>query len=62
MTDISKCHGGDCKLKDTCYRYLAESSDWQAFGMFAPTDDTHCEWYWKCEPDNLDLLNRMWRD
>lgn len=62
MTDISKCTGDNCKLKDTCYRYLAEPSEYQAFGVFAPSSDTQCEWYWRCEPDTLSILNRMWRD
>jgi hypothetical protein len=38
--DISKCKGKDCPLKETCYRYTAESSDYQAYFTEIPYDIT----------------------
>jgi len=29
MTDISKCSGEGCPLKDSCRRYTAPASEWQ---------------------------------
>ena len=62
MTDISKCCGEGCKLRDTCFRYLAEPSEYQSYLTIAPSSDTECVMYWKCEPDNLSILNKMWKD
>jgi hypothetical protein len=50
MPDISKCNGVNCPLKETCYRYTSEPSEfWQAYSDF----DKHreesgedCEYYW----------------
>lgn len=35
MSDISKCGGTGCKIKDRCYRYTAPSNPhWQAWAPF----------------------------
>jgi len=60
MPDISMCKGEDCPLKETCYRYTAESSDYQAYFMKIPYDTTtnSCDYHmeiWKKEsmtPEN----------
>lgn len=31
MADISKCSGENCPLRDTCTRYTAPASYWQAY-------------------------------
>ena len=39
MTDITKCEGGHCKLKDHCYRYTAPMNDnWQSMFVEPPCD------------------------
>jgi hypothetical protein len=40
MPDISMCKGKDCPLKETCYRYTAESSDYQSYFIEVPYDAT----------------------
>jgi hypothetical protein len=40
MADISKCDGGECPLKEKCYRFTAPSNEhWQAFFTFVPYND-----------------------
>ena len=37
MPDISMCPGGDCVLKDTCYRYKATPTpEWQTYFVEPP--------------------------
>ena len=53
MPDITMCKGGDCPLKETCYRYLAEPSDYQSYWFEPPYYAGTCEHYWEVniEPD-----------
>jgi hypothetical protein len=46
MSDITKCSGAGCDLKDTCYRYTAPASMWQSFFMKPPIDNGKCKMYW----------------
>ena len=63
MVDIAMCKSTDCKLKDTCYRYVAEPSEYQTVGLFAPSSDTQCEFYWKISSQGeIDLLNKNWEE
>lgn len=45
--DISMCENKACPLKETCYRFNATPSSYQAYGDFKPDDTGKCEWYWK---------------
>lgn len=58
MTDISKCVGTDCPLKDQCYRYTAPASEhWQAY--IAPpynAEKGDCDMFWLNE--RMDLQAR----
>lgn len=49
MTDISKCNGIDCTLKETCYRFTAPADPyWQAYAAFSQDQETGiCEDYWE---------------
>ena len=51
MTDISKCRGTDCPLKESCYRYTAKEGMWQSYIFDVPYDKEKkkCEYYWKVE-------------
>ncbi len=47
MSDISKCSGTNCPLKNSCYRYTASSnSHWQSYLTEVPYKDGKCELYW----------------
>jgi len=46
MADITKCEGKDCPLKENCYRYTAEPSEYsQAYFTEPPIKDGKCEYY-----------------
>ena len=49
MSDIAKCIGKDCKVKESCYRFTAPPSEyWQSYIM-PKVKDGKCEMYWKNE-------------
>ena len=57
MADITMCGGGDCPLKDTCYRYKAEPNEFrQAYFFGEPfveeDDSVTCEYYWSYNEKN----------
>ena len=47
MADITKCNGTNCTKKDTCYRFLANSSAWQSYFSEPPIKDGKCDHYWE---------------
>lgn len=53
MADITKCSGEKgteiCKLRDSCYRYLApENTKWQSYFCETPFDNPdNCIHYWE---------------
>lgn len=51
MPDITKCNGGSCSLKDSCYRYTSPQSKRQSYFMELPYDSEkkECKYYWKDE-------------
>ena len=54
MADITMCGGGECPLKETCYRYKAEPNEFrQAYFFDTPCTETegniNCDHYWEYE-------------
>mgnify|MGYP006998149801 CR=1 FL=1 len=51
MPDISKCKGGDCPLKDSCYRYTVIPSDYQSYLYSLPykvvNNHLMCEYFYR---------------
>lgn len=46
MTDIAKCAGTDCPLKETCYRYLSkDAGDFQSWFLPVAVGE-NCGEYW----------------
>lgn len=45
MNDIAKCEGKGCDLRETCWRYVAESGEWQTWNNFH-ADPKPCKAYW----------------
>ena len=61
MSDITKCHGFDCPVKEKCRRYTAKSKEvWQAYFLEAPYEKTdnsfRCDMYWGEDAEAI------WRD
>lgn len=49
MSDITKCEGTNCPLKETCYRFTAPMSEYRQ-SMFVETPlklDGTCDEYWE---------------
>jgi hypothetical protein len=51
MSDITKCHGFDCPVKEKCKRYISTPNDqWQAYFLEPPytlTDNVFkCDMFW----------------
>lgn len=47
MPDIAMCKKEECKLKKTCYRYLAEPNKyWQTY-ICPDKSGADCNYYWK---------------
>ena len=48
MTDITKCLGENCPMKESCYRFTAESEGiGQTYFIEPPIKDGKCEHYWE---------------
>lgn len=43
MPDISMCNNKECKVKENCYRYMAEPDEIQSYCEFKP-DKSECEY------------------
>jgi len=46
MTDITKCWGHGCDLKESCYRFTASEGMCQSYFMNSPIKDGKCEYQW----------------
>lgn len=60
MSDISKCKGTKCPLRETCYRYTAKASEFmQSYFVGTPYDkkDKDCEYYWETKESENDCTN-----
>lgn len=50
MSDISKCKGDDCELKNTCYRFIVAPDPYQQSYFIEPPyqkEDGSCDFYWE---------------
>lgn len=50
MSDITKCSGDNCPLKESCFRYIAKDNPlWQSWFSVTPIKDNTCEHFWPNE-------------
>jgi hypothetical protein len=49
MTDITKCRGDGCVLRNTCYRFTAAFGTWQSMFSVTPLQENGCEYYWRTD-------------
>ncbi len=47
MPDITMCSGKNCKVKESCYRFLATPSSYQSFFVEPPIKEDKCDYYWE---------------
>jgi hypothetical protein len=50
MPDITMCHGGECPVKEKCYRHTAKASNYQSYFAKPPLEVkdgvAKCDHYW----------------
>jgi hypothetical protein len=64
MTDITKCEGTNCPVKQSCYRYTAKVNEHrQSYFTEPPIKDGECEMYWGENSQRIwDQLNDIVKD
>jgi len=54
MSDITKCEGEGCPIKEKCTRFTATANEFrQAYFTDSPIKDGKCEMYWGEGNDNI---------
>ena len=57
MSDITKCRGKDCPVRETCHRFTVQEGYWQSWFMDSPSKVVDgrfiCNSYWG---DNAQLI------
>jgi hypothetical protein len=46
MSDITKCEGDECPMKESCYRFTAPAEEYQSYFVEPPIKDGKCHMYW----------------
>ena len=46
MPDISMCENTACLLREVCYRFMAEPSEYQSYSKFEPDENGKCEYFY----------------
>lgn len=65
MADITMCNGGDCPVKDKCYRFTAKPSEFrQSYFLNTPFKDDKCDMFWGEKAESIfndlkDILNGL---
>jgi len=51
MSDIAMCIGADCKVHESCYRFMAPINDvYQSWGKFPGTQGKPCIYFIEYKP------------
>ena len=46
MPDIAMCKGGECPIRENCWRYIAPASRWQSYIETPPFTEEGCDYFW----------------
>lgn len=46
MPDIAMCEGGECPVRENCWRYMAPASHWQSYFGTPPYNEEGCDYFW----------------
>jgi hypothetical protein len=57
MSDITKCSGFNCPIKDNCKRCKAIDGNWQYYFTEPPYKNGECEMFWGAESEGI--LNQL---
>lgn len=53
MSDITKCDGKGCDLKEKCYRFTANDGFRQSYFAEPPIKDGKCDMFWGDSQDRI---------
>lgn len=53
MTDITKCSGFKCPIKDKCKRYTASPSSNQSMFVKPPIKKGKCDMFWGSQSEHI---------
>jgi len=54
MADITKCKGEGCLIKESCYRFTTQASEYrQSYFFTPPFDGKTCEMYWGKQSESI---------
>lgn len=60
MSDITKCKGEGCSMKETCHRFTDPAEEYQSYFTESPIKDGKCHMYWgQAEQDMIDILQEI---
>lgn len=57
-SDITKCVNG-CDKRETCWRWLAQGTEYQSYSDFKPDDNGECEHYWRYSDENSKIIYKL---
>jgi hypothetical protein len=57
MSDLTKCKGQNCPIKQKCKRYTSKESVWQSYFVESPIKDNKCDMYWG--EQNESIFNQL---
>lgn len=54
MSDITKCEGTNCPLKENCFRFTAIGNPiYQSYFVDIPFKDNKCEMFWGKQSESI---------
>ena len=53
MPDITMCEGKGCLIKNHCYRYTTNPSEYQSYFAESPWDGEKCEMIWSNQSQQI---------
>ncbi len=54
MSDITKCKGTNCPLKENCFRFTAQGKTmYQSYFVEVPFKDNECEMFWGKKSESI---------
>ena len=59
MTDITKCTGEGCPIKETCYRFTAPTGMYQSFFFEVPIRNLKCDYHWSRNATSRTIFDQL---
>ena len=46
MADTAMCEGGECPVRENCWRHIAPADRWQSYFGTPPFTEDGCDYFW----------------